>query len=131
VWTTAAAWNLAGRLEVVSEGGEGSGDENVMRSNSLASNGSRSNSVDDNRQQFLTRTIPVGNLVEGGQTNIHSRPDPSVWTTAAAPRPVAPGPLIVDGSVRPSEPRSAYASDLVDPYSRGLGGWGVLRASSF
>jgi hypothetical protein len=32
-------------------GGEGSGDENVMRSNSLASNGSRSNSVDDNRQQ--------------------------------------------------------------------------------
>ncbi|KAJ5146030.1 PAP/25A-associated [Penicillium bovifimosum] len=42
---------------------------------------------------------------------------PPAQMAQSAPRPIAPGPLIVDGSVRPSEPRSSYPPDLFDPYS--------------
>ncbi|OQE21437.1 hypothetical protein PENFLA_c014G09448 [Penicillium flavigenum] len=149
-------WPKQRRTTESTEGGEGSGDENVMRSNSLASNGSRSNSVDDNRQQdvlgyYITpqqlQAFQQGSmlpplstqmgLVSNGYSFVPLQPDyrpgsfssetarsehtptskPPSQPAQSAPRPVAPGPLIVDGSVRPSEPRSAYASDLVDPYS--------------
>ncbi|KAJ5165105.1 PAP/25A-associated [Penicillium coprophilum] len=138
------------------EGVEGSGDENAMRSNSLASNGSCPNSVDDNRQQdvlgyYITpqqlQAFQQGSmlpplstqmgLVSNGYSFIPLQPDyrpgsfssetarsehtptskPSSQPAQSAPRPAAPGPLIVDGSVRPSEPRSAYAPELIDPYS--------------
>lgn len=127
-----------------------------MRSNSLASNGSHSTSVDDNRQPdvvgyYITpqqlQALQQGSmlpplsaqmgLVSNGYSFIPLQPDyrpgsfssdtahsehipvpkPPSQATQSAPRPVAPGPLIVDGSVRPSEPRSAYGSDLMDPYS--------------
>ncbi|KAJ5576001.1 PAP/25A-associated [Penicillium sp. DV-2018c] len=139
-----------------SEGGEGSGDENAMRSNSLASNGSHSNSVDENRPQdvlgyYITpqqlQAFQQGSmlpplstqmgLVSNGYSFVPLQPDyhhgsfssetarsenitaskPPVQMSQSAPRPIAPGPLIVDGSVRPSEPRSSYPPDLFDPYS--------------
>ncbi|KAJ5518339.1 PAP/25A-associated [Penicillium expansum] len=149
-------WSKQRPTTELSEGGEGSGDENAMRSNSLASNGSRSNSVDDNRQQdvlgyYITpqqlQAFQQGSmlpplstqmgLVSNGYSFIPLQPDyrpgsfssetarsehtptskPPSQPVQYAPRPIASGPLIVDGSVRPSEPRSAYAPELVDPYS--------------
>ncbi|KAJ6002088.1 hypothetical protein N7522_007315 [Penicillium canescens] len=139
-----------------SEGGEGSGDEQAMRSNSLASNGSRSDSVDENRPQevlsyYMTpqqlqafqqgsmmspMSTQMGLQIPNGYSYVpiqqeyrqgsfssgtarseqNSAPKPPSQP-AKSPRPIVPGPLIVDGSVPPSETRSSYASDLIDPYS--------------
>lgn len=150
------SWSKQRPATESSEGADGSGDENALRSNSIASNGSRSNSVDENRQQdvlgyYITpqqlQAFQQGSIMPplstqmGVVSNGYSfiplqqdyRPGSFSSDTArsestpvsktpsqpaqSAPRPAAPGPLIVDGSVRPSEPRSSYPSDLTDPYS--------------
>lgn len=148
-----------------SEGGEGSGDENALPPNSLPSNGSRSDSVDENRPQdglgyYLTAqqlqlyqqssmlsqmTSSMAALPNGypslmsiqqdyrpGQLSSEGPVSRSEQTPAANPIPSASqlpqrspsrpaprvdrGPLIVDGSVPPSEHRPSWGSDLVDPY---------------
>lgn len=148
----------------LSEGGEGSGDENAMPPDSLPSNGSRSDSVDEGRPQdvvgyYLTPqqlqyyqqnsmlpplAAPMGLALQNGYTpylplqqdyrpaffsseGLGSRSEQSPTpvrkgsqTRSASSRPAASadrGPLIVDGSVPPSEHRSSFASDMLDTYT--------------
>ncbi|CAG8422013.1 unnamed protein product [Penicillium salamii] len=135
-----------------SEGGEGSGDENAIRSNSLASNGSRSDSVDENRPQevfnyYLTPQqvqafeqanpqyfvgYPSGFSQVNGkyrQESFSSETNGSTHTASKPPsqprqaaRPVMSGPLVIDGSVRPSEPRTSEYPPVLDPFSA-VGQW--------
>ncbi|KAJ5688949.1 hypothetical protein N7462_003341 [Penicillium macrosclerotiorum] len=148
-----------------SEGGEGSGDESAMPSNSLPSNGSRSDSLDESRAQELlgyyitpqqlqlyqqnsmvSLTTPMGLALpngyapfvssqqdyrsngfssEGLSTRSEQTPTPGPRPSVSgqqrpAPRPAPSsnrGPLIVDGSVPPSENRQQYTSDLIDTYT--------------
>ena len=150
-----------------SEGGDGSGDENALPPNSLPSNGSRSDSVDENRSNdalgyYLTpqqlqlyqqnpmlshmatsmglglpngysSLLPVQQDYRSGsfsqessQSRSEQAPTANSRSSASQPpqraalRPAPPvdrGPLIVDGSVPPSEPRPSYGSDLIDPYT--------------
>ncbi|KAJ5182583.1 PAP/25A-associated [Penicillium capsulatum] len=150
-----------------SEGGDGSSDENAMPPNSLPSNGSRSDSVDENRPQdnigyYITpqqlqlyqqssmlsqmtssmglaipngypSLMPVQPDYRSGQLSSEGSTSRSDQTPAASPLPSVPnppqrsparppprvdrGPLIVDGSVPPSEPRPSYGSDFIDSYS--------------
>ncbi|KAJ5756558.1 PAP/25A-associated [Penicillium manginii] len=145
------------------------GDEINMPSNSLPSNGSRSDSVDENRSQDLlgyyitpqqlqlyqqnnmlpTLASHVGMLQngyssflpvqqeyrssggvfssEGSSSRSDQTPTPAPKAStsqlpqrSASTRPAdRGGPLIVDGSVRPNEPRPAYGSDFVDSYTVG------------
>ncbi|CAL5871954.1 uncharacterized protein PFLUO_LOCUS6211 [Penicillium psychrofluorescens] len=142
--------------------GDGSGeDENGLPPNSLPSNGSRSDSIDDNQPQgfqglynyisppqlqtyqqpsMLPLSSPMGLTLPNGYTPYVPVPHeyrPGVFQTDAvngrfeqtptagsklqrsASRPTASrdrGPLIVDGSVPPTEHRAPYASELNDPY---------------
>ncbi|KAJ5177131.1 uncharacterized protein N7482_003008 [Penicillium canariense] len=151
-----------------SEGGEGSGDEHVMPSNSLPSNGSRSDSVDESTgaqdimgyyitpQQLQvyqqtsmlspTSSTPMGLALPNGYAsflpvqqdyrpgqlspeglNSRSEQTPTPASRASVSGPQRPasrpppamdrGPLIVDGSVPPSEHRQSYTTDLIDPYT--------------
>ena len=157
------AWSKQRPATESSEGGEGSGDENAMRSNSFASNGSRSDSVDENRPHdalsyYLTPqqvqayqqmqllppsatgmsvvvpnafgSVPLGAALQhaeyqrasfSSETN-RSDINRSENTTASKPasqppaRPPISGPLIVDGSVRPSEPRTSEYPAGLDPF---------------
>ncbi|KAJ5089148.1 PAP/25A-associated [Penicillium argentinense] len=158
-----------------SEGGEGSGDETTMPPNSLSSNGSHSDSVDENRAQDLLgyylspqqlqfyqqhSMLPplaanMGMLQNGYPSFLSGHPDyrsaesffsaeessmrPDQTATSApmkssgsqsqprsaSSRPATTadrgGPLIVDGSVRPTEHRPSYGSEYlpVDPYTPG------------
>lgn len=60
---------------------------------------------------------------EGMGARSDQTPTPAIrgsQARSASSRPAAPtdcGPLIVDGSVRPSEPRSSFASDMLDTYT--------------
>jgi hypothetical protein len=145
------AWSNQRPATESSEGGEGSGDEHAIRSNSLASNGSRSDSVDDNRPQdalsyYLTpqqvqayqqallmppyvAPMPVGNPNSGGplplaefrQGSLSSETNRSDNTASkpvsqAPARPPMSCPLIIDGSVRPSEPRTSGYPPGIDPF---------------
>ncbi|OOQ89101.1 PAP/25A associated domain family [Penicillium brasilianum] len=149
-----------------SEGGEGSGDENAMPPNSLPSNGSRSDSVDESRAlemmgYYLTPqqlqlyqqsailpplSSPMGLALPNGYTSFlpvqqdyrsgsfspdgmngrsDQTPTPAPRASGSGqqrstsrPAPAADrGPLIVDGSVPPSEPRPQYTMDMIDPYT--------------
>lgn len=149
-----------------SERGEGSGDENAMPPNSLPSNDSRSDSVDESRAQdmmgyYLTPqqlqlyqqnamlpplSTPMGLALPNGYTSYlpvqqdyrsgsfssegmsaraDQTPTPAPRTSGSGqqrstsrPAPaIDRGPLIVDGSVPPSEPRPQYPMDLIDPYT--------------
>lgn len=147
--------------------GECSGDENAMPPNSLPSNGSRSDSVDESRPQdmmgyYITPqqlqlyqqnamlaplsasmglALPNGGYTpflavqqdyrsgsfssEGMNGRADSTPTPATRASGSPQQRstsrLAPasdrGPLIVDGSVPPSEPRQQYAMDLTDPYT--------------
>lgn len=145
-----------------SDGGEGSGDENTLPSDSLPSNGSHSDSVEEGQSQdvmgyYITpqqlqlyqqnammqpmfalsngytpyfpaqqdyRSALFTSDSLGSRSDQHSTSAPkssgSQQQRSASSRPAAStdrGPLIVDGSVPPSEHRSSYASDMVDHYS--------------
>lgn len=128
-----------------SEGGEGSGDENAIRSNSLASNGSRSDSMDENRPQevfnyYLTPQqvhafeqanpqyfvgYPTGYSQVNGKYRQESFSSDTNGTAHAVPKPIpqpqrarppVSGPLVIDGSVRPSEPRTEEYPPSLDPF---------------
>lgn len=146
-----------------SEAGEGSGEENVLPPNSLPSDGSRADSLDDNRQQnvlgyYITPQqlqayqqnpmLPplasqMGLALTNGYTPFvpfqqeyrpgmhspeHFNPrseqnsttglkQPSQQRSVSRPAAGDRGPLIVDGSVRPSEHRTPYAPGIIDPYT--------------
>lgn len=150
-----------------SEGADGSGDETTMQPNSLPSNGSRSDSVDENRSQdllgyyltpqqlqlyqqasMLPSLAPQVGMLQNAYSSFlpvpqeyrssggvfssegsSSRSDQTPTPAQKGPTSLPPqrsastrpadrgGPLIVDGSVRPNEPRPIYGSDFVDSYN--------------
>jgi hypothetical protein len=139
------AWSKQRPATESPEGEEGGAEDNPIRSNSFASNGSHSDSVpQDVLGYYLTQQIqayqqaplpqpmtspmsvvipnaygpvPLGEYRQGSlssETNhsentLSSKPQPP-------PRPVMSGPLIVDGSVRPSEPRTSEYPPGLDPF---------------
>lgn len=145
------------------EEGDGSEDESTPPPNSLPSNGSGSDSVDESRSQdflgyyptpqqlqlhqqvsmlsplagalpngYASAYLPVqsdyrpaapssdaqSTRSEQTPTGSSRSPAPPQRRSTSRPATVADrGPLIVDGSVPPSESRSSYMSDLTDSYT--------------
>lgn len=141
-------WSTQRPATESSEGGDGSGDENAMRSNSLASHESCSTSMDETRPQevfnyYLTpqqvqafeqtnpqyfvgyptgySPVPINEKYRqesfSSETNgAGHAPSKPLSQPQRPARSATSGPLVIDGSVRPSEPPTSDYPLGLDPF---------------